>query len=88
MTLLSLLVYVVIGLVEWWLSLRRTLAIAQGEKTLLIIIVFIENLVGLAVLATFIRSNDWMIAISYSVGGALGAYLVSLKIQKQKSLDK
>lgn len=81
--LLNLLVYLGIGLVEWWLSLRRTLACARGERTVLVTIVFLENILGLWVLSTFIHKNDWMIAISYSIGGSLGALIVSLKREKQ-----
>jgi hypothetical protein len=44
--------------------------------------VFIENILGLWVLSTFIQKNDWFIAISYSIGGALGAYLVSRQPEK------
>ena len=35
-------------------------------------------------LSTFIHKNDWMIAISYSIGGSLGAYIVSLATEKEK----
>lgn len=75
--------YVVVGFIEWYLALRRTLAVTRNEKVLLITIVFIENLLGLWVLQNFIRSNDWWIAISYSIGGAVGALMVC-----NKSKDK
>jgi len=73
-----------VGLVEWWLALRRTLACARGERCLLIILVFIENLLGLWVLSNFIQKNDWLIAVSYSFGAALGALLVNLKKKEVK----
>lgn len=82
MNLLSLLLYLFVGCVEWWLSLRRTLACARGERITLITIVFIENILGLWVLSNFIHTNDWIIAISYSIGGSAGAYLVSMKQEK------
>lgn len=68
--------YIIVGFIEWYLALRRTLAVTHNEKALLVAIVFIENLLGLWVLQNFIRSNDWWIAISYSVGGAVGALMV------------
>ena len=80
--LVSCVGYTVVGLAEWYLSLRRTLACARGERAILISIVFIENILGLWVLSNFIQKNDWFIAISYSVGGALGAYIVSLQSHK------
>jgi hypothetical protein len=57
--------------------LRRTLACARGESSLLVIIVFIENLLGLWVLSNFIRTNNWLLALSYSAGAALGALLIT-----------
>lgn len=77
--LLHLLVYAVVGSSEWYLALRRTLACARGERALMVSIVFIENILGLWVLANFVRESDWAVAISYSVGGALGALLVNAK---------
>ena len=77
--LVNLLIYLIVGLAEWWIALRRTLACAKGETTLLITLVFTENILGLAVLSSFIRQNDWWIAVSYSIGGALGAWIVSRK---------
>ena len=71
--LLKLILYLLIGLIEWWLAMRRTLACVKQEKCLLMILVFIENFIGLAVLQNFINSGDWMLAISYSIGGSLGA---------------
>lgn len=88
MSLLSLPIYLVVGCVEWYLSLRRTLACARGERAILITIVFIENILGLWVLSNFIHTNDWIIAISYSIGGSAGAYLVSRKQGKAKSNEE
>ena len=77
--LLKLLIYAVVGSSEWYLALRRTLACARGERSLMVTIVFLENILGLWVLANFVRESDWAVAISYSVGGALGALLVNTK---------
>jgi hypothetical protein len=80
--LLNLLMYAAVGGSEWYLALRRTLACARGERALMISIVFLENILGLWVLSNFVRDNDWLVAISYSLGGAMGAFLVNFK-QKQ-----
>ena len=77
--LMNILLYVAVGFAEWYLALRRTLACARGEKTLLVCIVFIENLLGLWVLSNFVRTNNWFLAFSYSAGGALGALLVAMR---------
>lgn len=81
----NLLLYAGVGCLEWYLALRRTLACARGEKSLLVALVFMENILGLWVLANFIQSADWLIAIVYSCGAALGALLVS---DKQRKIDK
>jgi len=81
--LLNLCLYLAVGCSEWYLALRRTLACTRGEKTVLVTIVFIENLLGLWVLSNFIRTNDWTLALSYSAGGALGALLVTLRDERQ-----
>ena len=73
--LLQLMIYPLIGFLEWFLALKRTQACISKQKTLLVTIVFIENLLGLLVLQNFIVSGDWVIAVCYSIGGALGALL-------------
>ena len=80
--LLKSLLYVGIGCLEWFLSLRRTLACARGETTTLCILVFVENLVGLFVLSNFVQTGNWIIAIAYSLGGSLGSFCV-MKIGKK-----
>ena len=82
--LLSIVVYVVVGCGEWYLALRRTLACARGEKALLVLIVFIENLLGLWVLSNFIRTNNWALALSYSAGASAGALIIAMNGQKTK----
>jgi hypothetical protein len=79
MSLLPVMIlYLTVGCGEWYLALRRTLACARGEKTLLVCIVFIENLLGLWVLSNFIRTNNWLLAVSYSAGASAGALIVAL----------
>jgi hypothetical protein len=74
----AMILYLTVGCGEWYLALRRTLACARGEKTVLISIVFIENLLGLWVLSNFVRTNNWLLAICYSAGGSAGALLVAM----------
>jgi len=72
----AMILYLAVGCGEWYLALRRTLACARGEKTVLVCIVFIENLLGLWVLSSFIRTNNWLLALSYSTGAAAGALIM------------
>lgn len=79
MTLLAAMVlYLSVGCGEWYLALRRTLACARGEKIALVSIVFFENLLGLWVLSNFARTNNWLLALSYSAGGSAGALIVAM----------
>ncbi len=75
----TMILYLAVGCGEWYLALRRTLACARGERVLLVVIVFIENLLGLWVLSNFIRTNNWFLALSYSAGAAAGALIVAMK---------
>jgi len=74
----AMILYLTVGCGEWYLALRRTLACARGEKTVLVSIVFIENLLGLWVLSSFIRTNNWLLALSYATGAAAGALIMTL----------
>ena len=80
--LLAMTLYLTVGCGEWYLALRRTLACARGEKTLLVCIVFVENLLGLWVLSNFIRTNNWLLAICYSAGASAGALIVAMNHQE------
>jgi len=80
--LLAMTLYLAVGCGEWYLALRRTLACARGEKTLLVCIVFVENLLGLWVLSSFIRTNNWLLAVCYSAGAAAGALIVALNSEE------
>jgi len=73
----AMILYLAVGCGEWYLALRRTLACARGEKTVLVSIVFIENLLGLWVLSNFIRTNNWLLALSYATGAAAGALIMT-----------
>lgn len=81
--LLAMTLYLTVGCGEWYLALRRTLACARGEKTLLVCIVFVENLLGLWVLSSFIRTNNWLLAVCYSAGAAAGALIVALRSEEK-----
>jgi hypothetical protein len=76
MNLLSVPIYLIVGAGEWFLALRRTLAVSRGETKTLVVIVFLENFLGLWVLSSFVKSNDWWLALAYSFGGSLGALLM------------
>ena len=77
--LMNLLICAAIGFVEWALALRRTLACARGETSLLVGIVFVEQLLGFWVLSRFLVTGSWLVAVAYSIGAALGALTVSKK---------
>jgi hypothetical protein len=79
---MSLLVYFLIGAGEWYLALRRTLACARGERTLLCLLVLAENLLSFFVLVQFLKDNNWMIAVAYSIGAAAGSLMLE-KAKKQ-----
>jgi len=74
----AMILYLAVGCGEWYLALRRTLACARGEKTVLVFIVFIENLLGLWVLSSFVRTNNWILALSYATGAAAGALIMTM----------
>ncbi len=78
----AMILYLTVGCGEWYLALRRTLACTRGEKTVLICIVFIENLLGLWVLSNFIRTNNWLLAVCYSAGASAGALIVAMNNQE------
>jgi len=89
MSLISLLpLYILIGFIEWFLALRRTLACARNEKVMLVCIVFIENLVSLWVLSNFIEKKDWMIAICYAIGGAMGSLMITFMNKDKPQLSE
>jgi hypothetical protein len=79
----AMILYLTVGCGEWYLALRRTLACARGEKTVLVCIVFIENLLGLWVLSNFIRTNNWLLAVCYSAGASAGALIVTRNGQEK-----
>jgi hypothetical protein len=81
----AIMLYLTVGCGEWYLALRRTLACARGEKLILVSIVFIENLLGLWVLSNFVRTNNWLLALSYAAGGSAGALIVAMNGQEKSA---
>lgn len=86
--LLSIMFYLAVGCGEWYIALRRTLACARGEKVVLVLTVFIENLLGLWVLSNFIRTNNWLLALSYATGAAMGALIIAGNNSRKDSLHR
>lgn len=102
--LLTVLIAFLIGFIEWYIALRRTLALTRGEEALKFILVLVEGLLAWGVLSSFLAvpsydyslvpfdtiamciSNLWtlvqayrwkiLIAVSASIGGAVGSLLV------------
>ena len=77
MLFLTYIGYFLIGGIEWVIALGRTLALVKKKRVLLITLVLFENMLGLLVLSRFITNNDWIIAIVYSTGGALGSLIAT-----------
>jgi len=84
--------YLFVGVFEWFLALSRTLFTIKRQKFLVPVTVFIENLVGLLVFKNFIEQNDWIIALCYSLGSALGSiiplYIIKVKKENQSGQSK
>lgn len=85
MNLWTIPLYLSVGLVEWGLALRRTLACARGERWLMASLVLAENLLGFFVLSAFMEQRDWLVVLSYSFGGSVGALLVGKRGIRQSS---
>jgi uncharacterized protein YebE (UPF0316 family) len=79
---LSAAIYFIIGLITWYLALRRTLACVRGQRLLVSSLVFVEEILGFIVIYFLVVDKNWIGAIFYAVGGALGAYLVNGKKEK------
>jgi hypothetical protein len=84
----AMILYLAVGCGEWYLALRRTLACARGEKVVLVSIVFIENLLGLWVLSNFVRTNNWLLALSYAAGGSAGALIVAMNSEAKSTVSR
>lgn len=76
MSLLSLSLYCFIGCAEWGLAVARTVCCARGLAWYAAMIVFVEQMAGLTVLRFALESDSWLAFIAYSLGGALGTFVV------------
>jgi hypothetical protein len=77
--MLNLLLYSAVGLAEWWLALGRTLACTRREPVTVGLLVCIENLLGFWVVSNFIKKDDWLIVVAYTLGASFGAVLATLR---------
>lgn len=76
--------YFAVGLIEWALALVRTMAIIKGRTVVAVTTVFVENLVGLLVLSSFIKNGDIVLAVAYSAGAAVGCALPLMSSSRRK----
>jgi len=76
--------YCFVGLIEWALALSRTLFTIRHNKVLVPMTVFVETFVALLVFKRFIECDDWVIALCYSLGSALGSLIPMLAIADKK----
>lgn len=83
MNLLSVIIPFIIGLLTWWLALRRTIACVRGQRLLLSGIVFMEEILGLLVLYWLIKDQNLAGALFYAIGGSLGAFLATKPEESQ-----
>lgn len=81
---LSILMYALIGASEWALALLRMLALIRGWRSIVVGSVFLETLLGLFVFKNFVASDDWVIALAYCLGSALGALSIAHKLETAK----
>jgi hypothetical protein len=70
-----LFLYAFIGLVEWALALIRTLSVVHHKVWAVPVTVFAETLIGMLVFKHFVDTGDWLVAVAYSVGSAIGSFL-------------
>lgn len=70
---LDLLLYCVVGFVEWLLAMLRTVACARGRSNAVMLLVFIETALGAVVFRYLVLSDNWWVIAAYAVGAAAGA---------------
>ena len=73
-----------IGAIEWYLALRRTLACMRGEIAILVVIVSIENLLGFGVNYLFNKVDAWPVALPYTLGAGISTYVTMKYEMKNK----
>ena len=72
--MISLLLYLVVGAVEWALAIFRIRACVKGQAILASSLVLLETMLGLWVFREFAAGND-LAGLFYALGGAIGTFL-------------
>jgi hypothetical protein len=86
--LLTVVIAFLIGFIEWYMALRRTLALTRGEKTLTFILVLGEGLLAWGVLSGFLAvpSYEFQPVEINSVYGLLTSVIALIKAYYWKIL--
>ena len=70
---------VLVGGVEWWLAIRRTVAVLKRERLVIGLTVFLETFLAFTVAYVSIRElptlDSFIVYGFYCLGGALGSML-------------
>lgn len=70
----ELLLYFLVGLVEWMIGILSSRLIAKGKLWGTVFVIFFEQLLGFWVFFSFVKEvNRWDFAIAYSLGAAVGS---------------
>jgi hypothetical protein len=70
----NLLLFLLIGIIEWILAILRIRACVNGKALLASFLVFLETMLGLWVFRAFVAGND-LAGIAYAIGGSIGTFL-------------
>lgn len=81
--MINLLLYLMVGAVEWALAIFRIRACVKGQAFLASSLVLVETMLGLWVFREFAAGND-LAGLCYALGGALGTFL---SVKKNSSND-
>ena len=80
-----------VGFIEWWLALRRTLAVIAGNIPWVLGTVFVENYLGFWVSRYVIREDNLLVAnlvyVAYCCGAVVGSLIPLLNRDKESSSD-
>jgi hypothetical protein len=72
--MMNLLLFLIIGAIEWVLAILRIRACVSGKASLASFLVFLETMLGLWVFREFAAGND-LAGVAYAIGGAIGTFL-------------
>jgi hypothetical protein len=68
-----LILFFFIGVMEWGLATQRQWSVSRGHANIAWIIGLLENMLSFWVMFQVVQNVDnWWMALSYSLGGALG----------------